>query len=78
MEPEVLQATGDLWFIWSDLFHIPTRTFTQALRAHIMHVRTEQMGCTGHVLTERAVGDVHMLPSTAGAMCFYTFIYTVT
>lgn len=41
-----------------------------------MHVRTEQMGCTGHVFTERAVGDVHTLPSTAGAMCLHIYLHS--
>lgn len=31
MEPEVLQARGGLWFIWSGLLHIPTHVLSPRL-----------------------------------------------
>lgn len=78
MEPDVLQARGGLWFIWSDLLHIPTHLLSPRPSKPTLCMGEQSEGDVQGLYLQSVAWAVHMLPSTAGAgaMCLYAFIHT--
>jgi len=78
-----LSATFTSWrWPWSQMFYRPlvhlvwdpphphSLTFTQALQDHVARSK-------GVYRAERTAWAVHVVPSTAGAVCLYKFTHTV-